>query len=172
MSRIKGRAGGGGSDAEGDAFERELREALSRFVTGVAVVAAREGRRVSAITATSFAAVSIIPPLLLVCVSEDATLLPDLLSTGRFGVSLLSQAQRREASVFADRFPVSQALFPANDDPVLEGALAGFACSVADAYAAGDHRIIVGRVERVILGPETPPLAYYRRSYHGLDKGS
>jgi flavin reductase (NADH) len=167
LSRIQGRAGGA-TDEHADAFGRDLREALSRFATGVAIIATREGSRVAAITATSFATASVEPPLVLVCLSEDATVLPDLLTTQRFTVSLLSQAQRREASVFADRFPVAQALFPPGDDPVLAGALAAFVCSLAETHAAGDHRIVVGEVQRVLLGRDAPPLLYYRRVYRRL----
>jgi flavin reductase (NADH) len=51
---------------------------------------------------------------------------------------------------------------------VLRGALATLVCSLWAAHPGGDHRIVVGRVERVVFGPDTPPLLYHRRSYRPL----
>jgi flavin reductase (NADH) len=143
-------------------------EGLSRWASGTAVVAVRFGPTVAAMTATSFASVSLDPPLVLVCVGEDATVLPFLDEGERFAVSILAEDQRRLASLFADRGPLGREHFPAEGDPIVADALAGLGCTVRGNHPAGDHRIVVGEVDRVELGRERPPLLYYRRSYHSL----
>jgi biotin operon repressor len=74
----------------------------------------------------------------------------------------------RGERLFADRGPLGREHFPAEGDPIVADALAGLGCTVRGNHPAGDHRIVVGEVDRVELGRERPPLLYYRRSYHSL----
>ena len=55
-----------------DFSERELRDALGRFATGVTVVTTMTPQGPLGITANSFASVSLDPPLVLWCVSNRA----------------------------------------------------------------------------------------------------
>lgn len=150
-------------------LQQSFVEALSRWASGTAVVAVRLGASVEAMTATSFASVSLEPPLILVCVGEDATVLPFLGEGERFAASILSRDQRRLASLYADRGPLARDQFPAQGDPILAGALAGLGCIVRGNHPGGDHRIVVGEVDWIELGLEKPPLLYYRREYRSLE---
>lgn len=143
-------------------------EAMSRWASGTVVVAVRTDPSIAAITATSFASVSLEPPLILVCVGRDATVAPFLEEGERFAVSILAEEQRRLASMFADRGPLARDQFPAEGDPIVAEALVGLGCTVRGNYPGGDHRIVVGEVERVELGGERAPLVYYGRGYRGL----
>ena len=72
-----------------------FRQALGRFATGVTVVTAeRAPGEVHGMTANSFTAVSLEPLLVLVCVDEQARMLPVLKKAQRFGVSVLKENQR------------------------------------------------------------------------------
>lgn len=142
-----------------------LREAFSRWATGVTVVAVRDEATVYAITATAFLPVAVDPPLVLVSINPNATVLPFLKEGAEFGVSILAEDQRRLASIFADTGPLAQMHFPRTGDPVLPDALASFTCRVARRYQEGDHTLVVGAVERVATGADRRPLLYYRREY-------
>lgn len=142
-----------------------LREAFSRWATGVTVVAVRDGATVYAITATAFLPVAIDPPLVLVSINPNATVLPFLKEGAEFGVSILAEEQRRLASIFADTGPLAQMYFPREGDPVLPDALAVFTCRVARRHQEGDHTLVIGAVERVVTGADRRPLIYYRREY-------
>lgn len=142
-----------------------LREAFSRWATGVTVVAVRDGATVYAITATAFLPVAVEPPLVLVSVNPNATVLPFLQEGAEFGVSILAEEQRRLASIFADTGPLAQMHFPRTGDPVLPDALAAFTCRVTRRYFEGDHTLVIGAVERVATGADRRPLLYYRREY-------
>lgn len=145
-----------------------LREALSHWASGVAVLAASDGEEIDAITISALTALSIDPPLVLAAIGEQASILPMLRDERRFTISILAEEQRAVAGGVAQRLPGAEAAFAALEDPSVVGALATLACSLWQEYAGGDHRIVVGRVEEVSLGPERPPLVYYRREYRGV----
>jgi flavin reductase (NADH) len=142
-----------------------LREAFSHWATGVALLAARDGSSLEAITVTAFTPLSVDPPLVLCCLHEQAAVLPIVLETGRFTVSVLSESQRRTANIAADRVLVRTLPFPEEGDPVLDSALVSFVCRHRDEHPGGDHRVIIGEVQRLVLGPDADPLLYYRRDY-------
>jgi flavin reductase (NADH) len=157
----------GAADDEDAALRDAFREALSGWASGVAVVAVRDDDEVIAMTVSAFTSVSMYPPLVLVCIDEQGHLLPSLLDVGRFTVSLLAEGQKRQAAWFAEKLPAAVDPF-SEGDPVLHGSLSALVCTVWKAYPGGDHRIVVGRVERVVPGDEEAPLLYHRRQYRGL----
>jgi flavin reductase (NADH) len=157
-----------GDAEDGDASLRTaFREALSGWASGVAVVAVRDDDEVVALTVSAFTSVSMYPPLVLVCIDEQGHLLPSLLDAGRFTVSLLAEGQKRLAAWYAGKPPSTDDPFT-GADPVLHGSLSGLVCSVWEAYPGGDHRIVVGRVERVVPGDDDAPLLYHQRQYRRL----
>ncbi len=153
---------------EGAALREKLREALSRWASGVAVLAVNDGEEVDAITVTAFSAVSLDPPLVLVCVNEQSASLPMLLEERRFTLNVLADDERGAATAFAQRLPIPEPRLPAEGDAVLRGALVSLVCRLWREYPGGDHRILVGEVERIEFGRESGPLVYFRREYRGL----
>lgn len=156
---------------DGGVTPEEFREAVSYWATGVAVLAVREDDDVEAITVTAFTPLSADPPLVLACVGNDAAVLYMLLEAGRFTISLLSVDDRRAASVFAQRLRLEPSRFPAEGDPVLQGAPVALVCRLGEAHPGGDHRIVIGQVERVVRGGEGAPLLYHHRGYRQLEGG-
>jgi len=145
-----------------------LKEAFSFWATGVTVVAVSDASGIHGLTASAFTPVSLDPPLVLVCVGNDAPILTHVLDARRFTVNLLAEDQKRAANVFADRFTVNPPPFEAGDDAVIQGALASLVCTLEDVLEAGDHRIMIGRVTRVASSDVGRPLVHYRRHYSGL----
>jgi flavin reductase (DIM6/NTAB) family NADH-FMN oxidoreductase RutF len=143
-----------------------LLEVLARWATGVALMAVREGARVHALTVTAFMPVSVDPPLVVVGLGPNASALPYLETGVRFTISLLAAGQQSVASRFADTFPVGPSPFPDDGAPVVPDAVAGLTCAVLEVRPAGDHHLVMGRVEDFLAGSDDPALAYYRRAYH------
>ena len=148
---------------------RALRDAFGCFATGVTIVTGRaaDGSRVG-LTANSFTSVSLDPPLLLFCPANNASALPVLRETGRFAVNVLSADSRHVSDRFAkkgiDRFAETD--WEEWDGlPVLADAKAAFACSLHADHDGGDHRIIVGRIERIGFAPERESLLYLNGRY-------
>ena len=159
----------GGNEPEASGLSPHLlREAFSRWASGVTVVAVRDEPYVAAITATAFTPVSIEPPLVLVCIGANATVLPLLEPGARFAISILSEKQRRLASIFADPGPLGREHLEPEGEPLVIGAPVGFACTVRDVHDGGDHAIVVAKIIRLVLGDDAPPLLYHGREYRRL----
>lgn len=154
-----------GDDAGPD--EALLREAWAHWATGVSILAVRDGEDVDALTVSAFVPLSLRPPLVLVSLGNDASALTTLLDVGRFTLNVLPAGAERQAGLAASRGPQDELRF-AEGDPVLEGALVSIVCRHAADHPGGDHRIVVGEVERVALGSEAEPLVHYRREYRRL----
>lgn len=155
-------------DGDEPSLSRQLRDARSQWASGVAIVAVNDEGDLEAITVTAFNVVSLDPPLVLVCVDEQAAILPMLLELQRFTVNVLPEAAQRTASTVANRMPLRDLPFAQEGDPTLDGALVSLVCRLQDAHPGGDHRILVGAVEQVLFGPDAPPLLYFGRDYRRL----
>ena len=148
---------------------RALRDAFGCFATGVTVVTGRtaDGVRIG-LTANSFTSVSLDPPLLLFCPALTASALPAVEAARRFAINVLAADQQAVADRFArrdiDRF--AEATWEDWDGlPILVGALANFACTMFADHDGGDHRVIIGRVERLRINADLDPLLYFRGAY-------
>lgn len=146
----------------------EFRDALSRWASGITVVACRVDGRVVATTVSAFTSLSLDPPLVLVALGPNATVLPFLQPGAEFGLSILAEHHRRLASVFADPFPVGPSPFPPDGPPVIHDALLALDCTVDSLAPGGDHRLVFAAVRRVESVTDALPLIRYRRRYHSL----
>lgn len=153
-----------------------FRQALGRFATGVTVVTAeRAPGQVHGMTANSFTAVSLEPLLILVCVDEQARMLPVLKKAQRFGVSILKDNQRAISEFFAqpEQDPETERglgirfEWTANGIPVLADTLVQLTCSVAGSHKSGDHTIFLGEVESAEVF-EGEPLLFFRGTYRRI----
>ena len=120
---------------------------------------------------SSFASVSLRPPLVSFCPSRTSLTWQRMRSSGRFGVNVLAEDHarfvERAAPAGADRFGgVAYELSPAGV-PVLDGALAFLECDIEAEHAAGDHWIVVGRV-RSLQAADRPPLVVFAREFGGF----
>lgn len=156
-----------GSDA------RTFRDALGCFATGVTVVTAmtEEGLPIG-LTANSFTSVSLDPPLLLVCIANNAGSAPVLREAKQFAVNVLQIGQQPTSNRFAgkgeDRFSATPWETGSFGTPVLSGSLASFECARDAVHDGGDHFILVGRVQRAIFEPRRDPLLYFKGKYRRL----
>jgi flavin reductase (DIM6/NTAB) family NADH-FMN oxidoreductase RutF len=151
-----------------------LRQVLAQVPAGVVVVATRDAAGFRGLTASSFAPVSLVPPLVLVCLDRFSSTLEALAGTGVFNISLLSRRQEFLADRFSGRAP---AVDPAwrevahrlggNGLPLIEGCSAWFECEVENRHLAGDHEIVVGLLHKAELGM-TEPLVHWQRAFWGL----
>ena len=132
---------------------RQLRHALGRFATGVTVVTTctAEGK-LEALTANSFSAVSLDPPLVLWSLGRNAQSLPGFLDSGHFAINVLAANQRalsRHFSVPAEnKFVNLSYVTGIGGCPLLSDTLASFQCTTVNTVAGGDHIIFIGRVHK------------------------
>jgi flavin reductase (DIM6/NTAB) family NADH-FMN oxidoreductase RutF len=146
----------------------DFRQTLGRFATGVTVVTALYDGEVHGMTANSFTAVSLAPPLVLVSVDNRARMQQILPRHGRYGISILHADQQHISAHFAGRptagFSVDFDWF--EEMPLIAGALAQFVCSIRDSVSAGDHTLHIGHVDEFRRHKDEPtPLIFFGSRY-------
>jgi flavin reductase (DIM6/NTAB) family NADH-FMN oxidoreductase RutF len=149
-----------------------FRELMGRFATGVTVLTVNSlGDRPLGMTASSLASVSLVPPLVSVCVDHQAELHDTIVAAPVFVVNILESRQEALSRRFADRHEDRFEGVGYHRSPeglvLLDGALAHIECDRFASYPGGDHTIIIGRVIGGSAG-EGRPLLYYRGGYGGL----
>ena len=165
------------ADANG-VTDKAMRRIRSLFASGVTVVTTAHADRLHGLTVSAFSAVSLEPPLVLVCVGNEAAAQEIITASGIFAVSILSDEQEFLSERFAARAPIVNAKFEgvpyhlaATGAPIIEDSVAWYDCRLAATYASGDHVIFVGEVVAVGFGDESRrPLLYFANRYAGLDE--
>ena len=132
---------------------RDLRRALGSFATGITVVTARApDGRIAGVTANSFCSVSLNPPLVLWCLAGSAPSRAVFAHASHFAVHVLAEDQLHLSDRFCkpsrNKFAGLETTEGLGGAPILEGVVALFECSREQRHDAGDHVILVGRVER------------------------
>ena len=113
--------------------QREFRDALGQFATGVTIITARsaEGHAVGT-TVSSFNALSLAPSLVLWSLGLKANSLPVFRHSTHYAVHVLAASQKPLAELFArkgvDRFAHTPHQDSAHGVPLLEGCSAIFEC--------------------------------------------
>jgi flavin reductase (DIM6/NTAB) family NADH-FMN oxidoreductase RutF len=130
---------------------RLLRQALGRFATGVTVITTRTpDGKYEGLTANSFSAVSLDPPLVLWSLRLASSSLPSFKAAGHFVVNVLSSAQSETSRHFAtprhDKFEDVEFSAGIAGCPMLDESLAIYECRTETTVEGGDHMIFLGRV--------------------------
>lgn len=151
---------------------KALRNAFGAFATGVTVITTRQPDGTPrGFTANSFTSVSLDPPLLLVCLAKTAHSADVFATAPHFAVNILAEDQKAVSGLFASRAPdkfAQCAWTPGPADmPLIDGALASFTAARHQLVDAGDHLILIGRIE-AFSASEGQPLGYFRGNYFSI----
>src|SRR5512133_2881720 len=148
---------------------RDFRNALGTFATGVTIVTAMaaDGKPYG-VTCSSFASVSLNPPLVLWSLGMFSQGLTIFQNASNFTVNVLGTSQQALASKFAKAS--KEKLVGVNwsrgpgDAPLLTDSLANFQFRAANRYYGGDHIIFLGAVEAYSYNRQEP-LLFARGSF-------
>ncbi|MFL6795851.1 MAG: flavin reductase family protein [Xanthobacteraceae bacterium] len=157
------------------ADSRVLRNAYGCFPTGVTAICALVGGQPVGMAASSFTSVSLEPPLVSVSVQSSSQTWAVLSSCKRVGVSVLGEAHsdvcRQLSARTGDRFTsVDWEVSPA-DALFISGAALWLECSIHQIVAAGDHQLILLKVETLGVAPDVPPLVFHASRFRALAAG-
>jgi flavin reductase ActVB len=155
-----------------DVAEIDFRNAMASFASGVTIVTTRdESGTPWGFTASSFASLSLHPPMVLVCMGKRAAAYEMMTKAKTFAISILNADQARIAKLFstpgADRFGDSGVTDSAHGLPVAAGALAQLDCALEILHPGGDHAILIGRPLSIRLNPGKP-LIHWDRTMTGV----
>jgi flavin reductase (DIM6/NTAB) family NADH-FMN oxidoreductase RutF len=152
----------------------DYRRAAGQFATGITVVTTALDGVDHAMTASSFASVSLEPLLVLVCSQKDTRFHDAVLATGQWAVSVLDAGSEDAARWFAtkgrplagqlDR--VAHTRGALTGAALLDSSLSHMECRTYATYDGGDHTVVLGEVLWVdVPGPDRNPLMHFRGRY-------
>lgn len=151
----------------------EFRTIMSSFPSGVLIVTALDAdSQPRGLTAIAFCSISLTPPTSLVCIGKQSNTWPAIESSGKFVVNFLQDGQEEVAQRFAskaeDKFAsVDWTPGHVTGHPVLAGVVAYTENTIEKVVDAGDHWIVISRVEAGAVRPNANPLVYCRRTFRG-----
>lgn len=151
--------------------QREFRDALGQFATGVTIITARgpEGQPVGT-TVSSFNALSLHPSLVLWSLGLGAKSLPIFKNCSHYAIHVLAASQKPLAELFAlkgaDRFSHTAHHDSVHGVPLLDECTAVFECRNRNHHEEGDHLIFIGEVEHCEHHRERAPLLYHAGHMH------
>jgi flavin reductase (DIM6/NTAB) family NADH-FMN oxidoreductase RutF len=163
---------------ERDAHEptaEAFRVGLRTLATGVTVVTSA-GEQPCGVTANAFTAVSLSPPLVLVCLRATSSSAETIAGNGVFAVNVLSADQELLAQRYASPArPRGEASFrgvahrvESTGSPILEGVACWLDCRLTDLHPGGDHVIAVGEVLALDSDPSHEPLVFHAGRYRAV----
>ena len=147
---------------------KNLRNVLSKFATGVTVVSTidNNGKPVG-MTANSFTSVSLDPPLVLWNIGINQPSYDAFLKAKGYSVNILSKDQKDICDLFSssidDKFNDIDYILSDNGFPIIQKSLAWFDCIKWNNYPGGDHQILVGEVKNFYAN-ENDPLIFWNGS--------
>ncbi|MFJ7729201.1 flavin reductase family protein [Neobacillus sp. NPDC097160] len=149
--------------------DRQFRNAMGKFATGVTVVAAEVDGSVHGMTANAFMSVSLNPKLVVVSIAEKAQMLEKIKQSGTFSVNILAANQQDLSMIFAGQVKNNkEVVFDHLDGvPVVPNALAQISCMVSATHEEGDHTLFIGKVTGIQVN-DSEPLIYYSGKYRSL----
>lgn len=159
-----------------------LKATLRLWGSGVSVVTSIHGMGETAsqagMTVSAFNSLSIDPPMVLVCLNKDATVMEHIDHSRVFAISFLADSQAHISDRFAGRIPTAthaerfhgvETITANTGCPIIGDALAWIDCRLHTQYDGSSHWILIGEVLATGQRLEpTAPLIYYNRGYHTL----
>jgi flavin reductase (DIM6/NTAB) family NADH-FMN oxidoreductase RutF len=151
----------------------QLRKAFGCAPSSVAVIAgAADAAQVSGMLVSSLMPVSLDPPLLSICVQAGSQTWARLSDCDHLGVSVLDDTCESLCDQLvrpsAERFVGVDHRATDRGAVLLPDAGAWFECSIHDEVSAGDHTIVLLRIEQLGASPEARPLVFHGSRYRRL----
>ncbi len=152
---------------------RLLRDAMSRFPTGVTVITALTDAGPAGLAANAVSSLSLDPPLMLACVDRGSRTLRALEGAGRFGVNVLEAGAAELARRFARKLPVEEkwqgvGWSERQGIPALDASIVWIGCELRDVISGGDHVIVTGEV-LAVAERDGDPLLFHAGEYRSLE---
>ncbi len=149
---------------------------LGIFATGVTVVTSMSGDQPVGMTCQSFSSVSLDPPLVMFCPAKTSRAWPLMRKAGFFCVNFLAAGQQHISNGMAtkgdEKFDGVGWKPASTGAPLIDGVLGYVDCTIDRVHEAGDHYIVVGRVEELAFGDghgdaseSDVPLLFHRGAY-------
>jgi flavin reductase (DIM6/NTAB) family NADH-FMN oxidoreductase RutF len=151
--------------------DRQFRDAMGKFATGVTVIATEIEGQAHGMTANAFMSVSLDPKLVVISIGKNAKMLNLIKQSKIFSVNILAADQQEVSMIFAGQIKENREVeFDDLDGkPVIPGTVAQIACEVSAEHIEGDHTLFIGKVTDIHL-EDVEPLVFYAGRYRSLSE--
>ena len=155
-----------------DLDQATLREAFGQFPTGVVAICAEiDGERVG-MAASTFVPVSLDPPLVSFCVQNTSSTWPRLATAPHIGITVLGEVHDQAVRVLAaktgDRFAGLTTETHEGGALFIRDAGLWLDTTVTQQVPAGDHAIVVLRINELTTRPDVSPIVFHNSALRRL----
>jgi len=158
---------------EAQAAARKFRAVLGQYASGVTVVTALQGDTPVGMTCQSFTSVSLDPPLVAFLPMKTSRAFAAIRLSRKFCVNFLAADQIDLSNSFAslaeDKFEGVDWNPTSSGMPRIEGTVGWVDCTVQHVHEAGDHYLVIGKVEDLGEGDGSKPLLFHQGRYRTAD---
>ncbi len=155
------------------AAARRYRDVLGQYASGVTVVTTMQGDTPIGMTCQSFTSVSLDPPLVAFLPMKNSRAFAAIRLSRRFCVNFLAADQTDLSNSFAslekDKFAGIDWEPTSSGMPRLDNIVGWVDCTVQHVYEAGDHYLVIGKVDDLGEGDATKPLLFHQGRYRTAD---
>ncbi len=150
-----------------------FRSVLGHFPSGITAITSLDvdGRPVG-MAVSSFTSVSLDPPLVAFLPGKTSSTFPVIAERGTFCVNILAASQEQVCRALSvsggDKFANVAWRTGPHGAPVIDGVVAWIGCTIDAVHDAGDHHIVIGRVDDLEAGTAASPLLFFRSQYGHL----
>ncbi|MBC78571.1 MAG: hypothetical protein CL772_01040 [Chloroflexi bacterium] len=146
--------------------EMDFRKSWSFFPTGVSVLAVKnQNDIIHGMTASSVMSISLDPPIIMVSVGIERSILKNLETSEFISVSLLSKDQSDIANYFSKAHSSDNDFFYHKKDVFyIKDSLCYFMCKKNNSIKIGDHFVYFLEVKKLEF-KDKPPLVWYKGKF-------
>ena len=155
---------------DSDPVKKEFLQAMRGITSTVTVVSAKDGENKQAMTATSVVSLSLDPPTMLVCISQEALIHDVMKEEVGFCINILSVGQESLADICSIKGKERQRFWEGNwseldDIPYNKDSQSNMFCNCIKAIECTTHTIYLGEIIEVFNQSSFNPLLYRDGKY-------
>ena len=147
---------------------KNFRKTLSKFSTGITVVATSKNSILYGKTINSFSSLSLSPPLVLFSLDLKSSKLSIFRNSKFISINVLSKNQKYISDNFAKNSPTWKKIdyqLLKNGNPIIKNCMSNLDCKIIDKIKKGDHLIFICKVLKVMNNETLKPLIYFNSKY-------
>ena len=145
-----------------------FKKVLSKFATGITVIAINSKNKNIGKTVNSFSAVSLTPPLVLFSLDKKSSSIEKFKKSKFLSINILSKNQKDLSLIFSKKNSKWSKIKFTNgkfSTPLIINCIANLECKNIKLLNQGDHIIFICKVLEVTFKNKLKPLLYYDSKY-------
>ena len=148
--------------------KENFKNTLSKFATGITVVATNKKSIFYGKTINSFSSLSLSPPLILFSLDIKSSKLNIFKNSKTVSINVLSENQKKISDNFATKSPNWSEIeydILKNGNPIIKNCVSNLDCTITNKIKKGDHIIFICKVINVSINDKLKPLIYFNSRY-------